>query len=274
MFKQRFLVAILLLPIGLAAMFMDEVVFAVIIMLIFIQAAREYGHLFKIGGYQPTDLLLITGVGAFISLRTIYGTEWDMALVSTVLLASMGIHLRAYENGRELAPIDFTITTTGVLYIGALGSYFVLIRGLPNGAWWMMVTLTGVWLADMGAYFVGSAFGRKPLAPRLSPKKTWEGYLGGIVISVAGTPLMILLYRQWGLPIGGMITLGQGAILAAFLSVFPTLGDLGISMFKRYFEVKDSGKLLPGHGGLLDRSDSWLWAAAIGYYLIILVFLP
>lgn len=274
MFKQRFLVAILLLPIGLAAMFIGEGIFAVIIMLIFTLAAREYGNLFKIGGYQPTAFLLVAGVGAFVGIRASFGTQWDMAMVSIVLLASMGYHVMAYEGGRDLAPIDFTITTTGVLYIGALGSYFVLIRALPNGAWWMMVTLTGVWLADMGAYFIGSGFGRKPLAPRLSPKKTWEGYLGGIVISVAGTPLMILLYRQWGLPIDGMITLEQGAVLAVFLSVFPTLGDLGISMFKRHFEVKDSGKLLPGHGGLLDRSDSWLWAAAIGYYLIILVFLP
>ena len=93
------------------------------------------------------------------------------------------------------------------------------------------------------------------------------------MISIVGTPLFILLYQKLGMPLDSAITLERGAIIAVGLSVFPTMGDLGISMFKRFFEVKDSGKLLPGHGGLLDRSDSWLWAAAISYYLITLVFL-
>lgn len=273
MFRQRFLVAILLLPVGLAALFLGEVYFALVIVLIFGIASWEFCQLFKIGGYQPADFLLVSGVVAFGSLRAQFGTQWDMVLLTGLLLVGMGYHLIAYEKGRDMAVIDFTITIAGVTYIGVLGSYFLLIRGLPMGEWWLMVTLTGVWLADMGAYFIGSWLGRTPLAPRLSPKKTWEGYLAGILISIVGTPLFIMLYRKLGMPADAGITLGRGVLIAVGLSVFPTMGDLGISMFKRFFEVKDSGKLLPGHGGLLDRSDSWLWAAGIGYYLITLVFL-
>ena len=106
------------------------------------------------------------------------------------------------------------------------------------------------------------------MTPRLSPKKSWEGYLGGIVFAVpahrpAGQPLADL-GRAWS----GHHTAARGACLALVLSVLTILGDLGESMIKRQVGLKDSGNLLPGHGGIFDRIDSWLWAAVIGYYLI------
>jgi phosphatidate cytidylyltransferase len=110
------------------------------------------------------------------------------------------------------------------------------------------------------------------MAPRLSPKKSWEGYFGGIFMSLGGSVLLLQAYLWMDLPVYPHITVQRVLVLAAFLSVFPTIGDFGISMIKRRFAVKDSGSILPGHGGMLDRIDSWLWAAVIGYYLISLLF--
>jgi phosphatidate cytidylyltransferase len=143
----------------------------------------------------------------------------------------------------------------------------VSLRSLPDGLWWLLTALPSVWVGDSAAYFVGRAFGRHRLAPRLSPKKSWEGYLAGIVgAAAAGAGFAAL----WGVAAGpsASVTPERGLVLGAVLGLLTTLGDLGISMIKREVQVKDSGTLLPGHGGALDRLDSWLWAGAIGYYLI------
>ena len=174
----------------------------------------------------------------------------------------------SYERGREEAGTDFAITLSGVLYIGWLGAYLVSVRSLPEGMWWVLLVLPAIWFADAGAYFIGRAFGRHKLSPRLSPKKTWEGYIGGVVVAPIGTALLAVLWASLAGP-GSAITPLDGAILGLVLGVVAPLGDLGESMIKRQFGVKDLGKILPGHGGAFDRIDLWLWAAAIGYYIII-----
>ena len=140
-----------------------------------------------------------------------------------------------------------------------------LTTSLPNGVQGTFFVLV---LADAGAYLIGSRWGKHKLAPRLSPKKSWEGYLAGIVFGMVGTILLTQLWGVWLKP-DSAITLPRAIVIALVMSVLPTLGDLGESMFKRQVGVKDSGNLLPGHGGALDRIDSWVWAAVLGYYLII-----
>jgi phosphatidate cytidylyltransferase len=155
-----------------------------------------------------------------------------------------------------------------MFYIGWFGAYFISLRNLPEGKWWILVVLPAVWFADTGAYFIGKRFGRHKLSPRLSPKKTWEGYLGGIVVGVILTALFAALWRVGAGPNSG-ITVLRGALMGLVMGIFPTLGDLGESMIKRQMGVKDSGNILPGHGGAFDRIDSWLWAVVMGYYLIV-----
>ena len=132
----------------------------------------------------------------------------------------------------------------------------------------MLLVLPAVWLADSGAYFIEKGIGRHHITPRLSPKKTWEGYLGGILVGTLGTALL-----AYGLAfIAGpesMLTPFRGALLGFILSALTILGDLGESMFKRQVGIKDSSNLIPGHGGVFDRIDSWLWAGVIGYYVIL-----
>lgn len=232
----------------------------------------EYRNIFKIGGYHPADFVLITSTVGFTTLRAWVGLDWDLVLLMVLVLLSMFYHLISYERGREQASIDFLITLGGIVYLGLIGSYFVVLRGLPNGAWWLLVVLTSVWLSDSGGYIIGKWIGRRKLSPRLSPKKTKEGYIAGIVFGTLLTPLFVLLYQNLGLNPDVEITLVRGLIIGAIMSVFTPLGDLGISMFKRTYGKKDSGTILPGHGGILDRIDSWLWGVLIGYYLITLFF--
>ncbi len=261
------------MPLWIIAMFKGGDVLAAVIILVLPIAMWEYRNIFRSGGYQPIDVTLFIGAIGFTSLHAWGGEEWDMPLLVFLILSSMGFHLLKYERGRDKAPIDLLVTIGGIVYLGLFGSYFVNIRALPDGEWWMLIVLSAVWWGDTGGYVVGKVVGRRKFAPRLSPKKTWEGYFGGIVCGIVGTPLLVLLYRNWGLEIESEITILRALIIGVIISTFATLGDLGISMFKRYSKKKDSGTILPGHGGILDRIDSWLWGILIGYFLITLVFL-
>jgi phosphatidate cytidylyltransferase len=128
-----------------------------------------------------------------------------------------------------------------------------------------MLVLPSIWVSDGTAYFVGSHFGRHKMSPRSSPKKSWEGYIGGVI---GGTLFAVLLASLWHLRAPAVTPL-KGLILGLVITSISPLGDLGESMLKRGFGVKDTSRLLPGHGGIMDRIDSWLWAATIGYYLIL-----
>ena len=181
-----------------------------------------------------------------------------------LILASMAFHLIDYEKGRDKAATDFAVTLGGILYLGLIGSYLISLRFLPDGKWWFLLILPAVMLADSGAFMIGSRFGKHSLSPRLSPHKTWEGYVGGIIFGILGGALLAAL---WHLA-APAITVGRGALVGFIMAVVTPLGDLGESMIKRQAGAKDSSHILPGHGGVLDRIDSWLWAAVIGFFLV------
>jgi phosphatidate cytidylyltransferase len=267
MLAKRVLVAVVLLPFGIAAIVLGGWVYAGVIALILGLAAWEYQNLFRAGGLQPAGVLLIFGV-----VIIVLGRAWDEfgsapLTLSALVLLSMAYHLVSYERGRDQAGTDFGVTLGGLFYIGWIGAYLVSLRMLPNGVWWILLSLPAVWCADSGAYFIGRAFGRHKLSPRLSPKKTWEGYLAGIATGTLGGALLAILLSLGAGPDSGLGVL-RGALLGFVMGVFPTLGDLGESMIKRQVGVKDSSNLLPGHGGAFDRIDSWLWAGVISYYMI------
>lgn len=273
MFLQRLIVAIVLLPIGLWAMFSGEIAFGVMMMLFLTIAMWEYANLFRSGGYKPAIFILVAGTVLFSLSRLLFGQQWDQLILAGLILGSMAAHNFSFERGRDKAAMDLMVTFGGLVYVAFIGSYFIQIRALPGGEWWILVVLTSVWWADTGGYFIGKAFGKHRLAPRLSPKKSWEGYFAGIVFTLGGSVMLLKIYSLLNLPVDPAITYPRVLLVGAVMGVFPTLGDLGISMLKRYFSVKDSGTILPGHGGMLDRIDSWLWAVVIGYYLITLCFL-
>jgi len=269
MLAKRLIVAIILIPIGVTLIKLGGWPLTIFISLLLGVAAWEFCHLFIHAGYAPATPLVVTGVIALTISRLASGFEHEDLIFTIVVLIGMSYHLVAYERGRNTSAMDFVISIGGVVYLGVLGSHLISLRLLPDGLWWFMLVMPVTWLADSAAFFIGSRFGKHKIAPRLSPKKSWEGYIGGIMVGILSGILFSLL---WGL-VSPVMTIGRGIIVGVVLSVFPTLGDFGESMLKRQIGVKDSGNLLPGHGGLLDRLDSWIWAAAIGYYLVVFLWI-
>jgi phosphatidate cytidylyltransferase len=268
MLAKRVLVVVVLLPIGLAAIIAGGWYLTALVAVFMGLAAWEYVTLFRAGGLKPARVLVVGGTLLLLLGRNINGFESAPWMISLLILLSMTYHLVAYERGRDQAGTDFGVTLGGMFYIGWIGAYFISLRNLPEGLWWTLVVLPAVWFADSGAYFIGKRFGRHHLSPRLSPNKTWEGYLGGIIVGVLLTAGLSTIWQAWAGP-NSAITLLRGALVGLVMGIFPTLGDLGESMIKRQMGVKDSGSILPGHGGAFDRVDSWLWAAVIGYYMIL-----
>jgi phosphatidate cytidylyltransferase len=264
---QRFIVALVLLPIGLWVIYLGGIPYTVVIALLVGIAAWEFARLFQAGGWQPSRTLTVAGVLLLLLARFFENVEAEAALLALLILVSMTYHLMKYERGRDESGTDFALTLAGILYMGVLGGYFLSLRNLPEGKWWVLVVLPAIWFADSGAYFIGRRFGRRPFSPRLSPKKTWEGYLGGVLMGILGTALLTWALQGSAGP-GTEVTVLRGALVGGLLAVIAPLGDLGESMIKRQVGIKDSSNLLPGHGGAFDRIDSWLWAAPIGYYLV------
>jgi len=150
----------------------------------------------------------------------------------------------------------------GIIYTVGLASYLLAVRLLPQGFVFTLFLFLMVWAEDILAYFVGSLLGKRPLAPKISPHKTWEGTIAGITGSaLAG----LLLAMYFDLPFLNEL---KGALLGLVTGSAATLGDLSQSALKRSAGVKDSGHLLPGHGGILDRFDSLFFAAPFFYLLI------
>ncbi|MFN2146385.1 MAG: phosphatidate cytidylyltransferase [Anaerolineales bacterium] len=273
MWLQRVLVALILMPIGLLAMFSGENYFAIMMAVFLMVGAYEFIGISRIGGYHPADFA-VYGTVLLLPLGRTFWPQIDPLLTLVFFVLAAGIyHLVQYERGKDHTIADMAFTFTGMIYLGVLGSHFMAIRGLPGGEWWMLVTLTSVWSADTGAYAIGKWIGKTPLVPRLSPKKTLEGYIGGLVAAGVLAPLLLMFYHRMGWPVPPEITIPQTVIMGVVMGIFTVAGDLMISMMKRTYSLKDTGTILLGHGGVLDRIDSWLWAVSIGYYLITAIFL-
>ena len=171
-----------------------------------------------------------------------------------------------FERGRDEAALDLAITLGGIVYLGWVAAYFIDLR---IAAQWGLVADARISdrrvVADAMAYFVGVRFGRHKMFSRLSPKKSWEGYVAGVVAGTLTTGMLSVLMSHVG-PVRIELLWGMG--LGFVLSALTTLGDLGESLFKRFAGIKDSGSLLPGHGGAFDRIDSLIWAGVLGYFWI------
>lgn len=266
MLTQRIIVALIIGPVLLAATYLGGWYFFAPVAFLMLAASVEYAHIMRVLQHNTPLWLLLPGIALVLiglwqpSLRLA-----GAAFTATVFI-SLIYCLALFERGVTLdAALDWFALVTGIVLLGWVGGHFFLLRGLPDDGWrWTIVALLGIWSADMaafgvGKYLAGRVLGRHALAPRLSPKKTVEGYVGGIIAAIIVT-------------VGTAFVLDISPVLAGLAGlaagVFGLFGDLSISMLKREAGLKDSGKLFPGHGGALDRSDSLIWAVAITYYLV------
>jgi phosphatidate cytidylyltransferase len=185
----------------------------------------------------------------------------DLLMASTI---AMAVAMLGSSAPLEYRFKDTSIALFGVLYIGLTLSSLVVTRTLPEGEFLILFVALVTWAGDTGAYYSGRLWGRHLLAPTVSPKKTLEGLLGGMALAV----MAALVAQVWFLP---QLHLVDAIILGGLLTGAGLLGDLSESAIKRGAGVKDSGGILPGHGGMLDRLDSLLFAAPTFYYYVVLV---
>jgi len=266
MLTQRVIVALIVGPVLLAATYLGGWYFFVPVAFLMLAAGVEYANIMRVLKHNTPLWLLLPGialllVGAWQPSLNLTGVAFTTAVFATLIYC-----LTLFERGITLdAALDWFALITGIVLLGWVGGHFFLLRGLPDDGWrWTVVALLGIWSADMaafgvGKYLAGRVLGRHALAPRLSPKKTVEGYVGGIVAAVIVTVIAAFVLEVSPI-LAGLAGLAVG--------VFGLFGDLSISLLKREAGLKDSGKLFPGHGGALDRLDSLIWAVAIVYYLV------
>lgn len=207
-----------------------------------------------IGGIVAGTLVAFSGWfnDAGITAATLYGACLFVALLHV---------LRGQRAVEGLATTIF-----GVFYVGWLPAHILLLHGYPYGPSLVTLLLVAVALTDSGAYLVGSTMGRHKLAPNISPNKTWEGSVGGLLAALAGMAVLHKLSTTSTVIVP--LNLWQYLCIGATLSVVGQIGDLAESCLKRSAGVKDSGMVFPGHGGVLDRCDGFLFAAPALYYVV------
>jgi phosphatidate cytidylyltransferase len=241
--------------------------------LIVVIGSFELHHMLVHAGYRHlTGLSLSLGILFLVAAMlppAIHLLVLEIGVAVALLISFPWLFLRKKLDGTL---IDWALTLAIPLYLGWPMSLVLLMRGydpvvwhpasgdwiyLPAGAWWLLAALLGVWVFDGAAFFAGRYFGRHKLAPLISPGKTWEGVVGGFVFCIVVCLIVTVV------PLG--IPWYLAILLALLIGSAATLGDLAESLIKRQTNVKDSGLMMPGHGGLLDRIDSCLFAFIVVY---------
>ena len=215
---------------------------------------HEFYTMLTIGGYRPHVWL------GLIWLAALALSGWQPELLPLTTLLTVGFIASIIA---ALFVVDqplrtWTATAVVAIYLGVMMEQAISLRLMPEGFWWLILSFAIAWMNDTAAYFTGVTIGRHKLWPRLSPKKTWEGTIGGwVAAALIGGLFAWLSPLQLGFAVG--------AVLGTLGGVLGLFGDLSISMVKRQVGVKDSGVFFPGHGGMLDRLDSMLFVVPFVY---------
>jgi phosphatidate cytidylyltransferase len=255
-----------LIPIVIGLIYLGGLPFLALVAIMLSLAEIEFCRLMMQGGFHPT---LSFGLG-LVWLFLADAQLPELGLLKSGLILILLVSLVWQMRHRQGSPvIDWALTIVGGLYLGACGASMISLGSLEDGSWWMLMTLCAIMCADTAAYFVGRTWGQHKMTPALSPGKTWEGYLAGAIASELAPVLLILLWRPPMNQARTMSGIAHSLVLGPLIGVLSPLGDLTISMIKRQVGAKDSGKIIPGHGGALDRLDTLLWAAVISYHYVL-----
>lgn len=268
MFKTRLLVGLALTPVAIYIMYLGGWVYAAVITLVLLLGTREYVTLIDAREWHLPGLLLMTGVLAYLLTATDLPYLQPDFVFSLFLFLALLYVIFTYERGGggTMTPVWMSLIGGFVLF-GWVGRHLLLLRELENGFQWTFAVVALTWMADTMAYLIGSWLGRHKLTPTLSPNKSIEGYIGGIVMGIAGAAV----FKYFFMP---DIAWSAFVILGLILTPLVPAGDLGFSLLKREAGAKDASRLIPGHGGILDRFDALIWGSMIGYYAITYLFMP
>lgn len=267
MADKRVISAVIAIPILLFFVIMGGITFRIGVLAVTAIALSEYIGVYNNNNHKVIKWVLILGyIANVIVLFTTRKPEHFMLIINLIILISMSvpIFIRKYD------VISSAITIVGYLYIVNFFTLMILTREMNYGnnltgnkiIWIIFIV---AWFSDTFAYYSGRFFGKRKLCPEVSPKKTVEGAIGGLVGSLVG----VLLW--WLINSNSNLMLFQMLILAIISGCVSQIGDLSASLIKRYVGVKDYGKIMPGHGGILDRFDSILFVTPVVYYYIVLI---
>ena len=275
MLKNRIVTAVWAIPLLSVIIWFGEPYFTILIAVVGLLAAIEFFRLTKELKTQTLTVFGIIWTVLLVVIRNASLNNWlaphfDTSLLLPAVITSgmvVSLILLLVRKQKTGAFTDWSWTLAGLLYVGWLLGYLVALYGLGNGRSWVFLAIFATFGSDSAAYFIGKAFGKHKLAPGISPAKTWEGSIGGLLGAAAAsmlflinTPLKVSAYLNWW----------QLIIVGLLISVFGQVGDLVESLFKRNTGVKDSGNIFPGHGGMLDRIDSIVFAIIVVYYVVVL----
>ncbi len=258
MIFPRILTALVGVPLLLFLIYHGGLAYTAFVVAVSILCLYEYGVILTLGRRPVRPWLCVLG-GAATAACVALGLPAQLPLAALIAAALIS-EMAARQSSLERA----AYTVFGAAFLGVMPAYLGPIRdfgALGKGLSFFLFAC--VWSADTAAYAAGKAVGAHPLAPVLSPKKTWEGAAAGFLAALAAAAAFFLLSAK-------AVSLAQALALGAVVGVFGQISDLAESLLKRSVGVKDSGALLPGHGGIMDRFDSFLLAAPIFYYSLII----
>lgn len=261
MLVQRVAVAVVAIPIILAVVVIGGELYDAVLAAVLAFAAVEF--FWMVRGHWRAPLALGAGAAAAgLAIGADSGYDWlvyALAIVTGASLAAVVV-----TSDVEEGTANWTAFLGAVTYCGFLGAHFALLRDASEGLELVLIVLLATYTADSAAYFVGITVGRRKFAPRISPSKTWEGTVGAMVGGIVAVVLLAyVLDVDWSF----LEILG----LALLFPVFAVAGDLAESVLKRSLEIKDTSKLIPGHGGIVDRLDSLLFTAPLVFYWLVWV---
>jgi phosphatidate cytidylyltransferase len=270
--RTRLLAALVLVPVLLAVVVVGREVFLAAVLLL---AAVGAWELLTMAAHKPLPVRPLVGAGLAMALPALLYLGWSApALVAFLTAALVAVAvLQLLTAGPREALASVSVTLFAALYVGLLFGHFVLVREMAGafpgasyraGAYLLAVPLLLTWANDTAAYVIGRRWGKRRLAPAISPGKSLEGALGALAVTVAVAVPLLWLVDRW---VGGFGT-ADGLALGVLVGLAAPCGDLVESSFKRDAGVKDVSRLIPGHGGVLDRFDSLLFAVPVFYYYV------
>ncbi len=264
--KQRIITALIALPLlVLFVLYASQGLFSGLLFIVNALALHEFYRM-ALPDQRRLESSLSVATGVLCSVGLVYSPDSAFLLLSMVLpfLFLTLVYLFRFQDMQRVSR-DLAVSLFGLLYIPLLLSHAALLRALPDGSDWIFLVFLVVMASDSMAYFVGRTWGKHRLYEAVSPKKSIEGSLGGLAGGVLGAVVCkFLLFAE--LSSLDILLLGIG------VGAFSQLGDLVESLLKRSFGVKDSGALIPGHGVVLDRLDSLLFAFPVTYYYALWMF--
>jgi phosphatidate cytidylyltransferase len=264
MFQQRIITGLALVALFVVIfLFSPPWLVCVIATLVILLASWEFLEM-ALPEQAFADRLLCLALATLIPGAALAGRT--DCLMGSLFVALFALGVRSLFSGKEMKTRfeELQVCLFGTLYVSFTLSHFVLLRNMEDWKPWIFFILIVTYVGDVAAFFTGTKWGKRKLSPLLSPKKTVEGALGGMLATV-------LLACACKIVFFPALTVFQAIWVSVILSVSGQLGDLLESLIKRSYGIKDSGRILPGHGGILDRIDSILIAGPVGYYLAILI---